>query len=309
MDRGPVGALTGATAPTARRRAARGVARVAADPIPVKAEVPCAPVTGAAWVGFAERDGATQLVELYQQAPLKVLRPNAPDDVAPLAVLANISGGVVGGDRLTVDIAIGIGARAVVTSQAAEKVYRSAGPEARIENHLSIGAVAWGEWLPQETILFDACRFRRRMQLDVAAGGRGLAGEILVFGRLARGERLRRGLVHDAWEVRRDGRLVWSDALHLEGNIEATLDEPACFGGARACATLLYVGDDAASHLELVRAAIEPVGAATRLGSVIVARLLAAEPHHLRHVFGAAWASLRAAIAALPPVLPSTWRI
>src|SRR5205085_1061357 len=61
--------------------------------------------------------------------------------------------------------------------------------------------------------------------------------------RHARGERLTRGLVNERWEVRRDGALLWGDALHLAnedgGDIAATIADPACFAGAAACATLI----------------------------------------------------------------------
>ncbi len=71
----------------------------------------------------------------------------------------------------------------------------------------------------------------------------------MVFGRAAMGERFAQGLVHDEWRIWRGGRLVWADALHIEGDFAAMADAPFGFGGARSVATIVYVGADAADHL------------------------------------------------------------
>ena len=127
-----------------------------------------------------------------------------------------------------------------------------------------------------------------------------MAGEILVFGRIARGERTRTGLVRDAIEVRRDGRLVWADALHLEGDYGPVLDSPAGFAGAAACATFVYAGPDGRGRLEVARGLLEAEGVrtgATVVNGVLVARWLAEEPRRLQGVlFGAFRAGFRAAV-------------
>ena len=129
----------------------------------------------------------------------------------------------------------------MLTTTAAEKIYRSDGPVSRIENRVTLGAGARLAWLPQETILFDRARVRRRFEADLAPGAALLAVEIVAFGRAARGERITAGLLADAWRVRRAGRLVYADSFVLEGPISDLLARPAIGGGARACATLLDV--------------------------------------------------------------------
>src|SRR5205823_12191561 len=98
---------------------------------------------------------------------------------------------------------------------------------------------AWLEYLPPETILFDGARLRRETRIDLAPGAGFLGGGILVFGRRARGERLTHGLINERCEIWRGGALIWGDALHLDGDIAATIADPACFAGAAACATLV----------------------------------------------------------------------
>ncbi len=75
-------------------------------------------------------------------------------------MLLTTGGGLVGGDRLDVQVdGAGRARGAWSPPQAAEKVYRSLGR--RLPGRRRICAVeagGWLEWLPQETILFDGAR-------------------------------------------------------------------------------------------------------------------------------------------------------
>jgi urease accessory protein len=126
-----------------------------------------------------------------------------------------------------------------VTTSAAEKIYRSTGPTTTIRQSLSVASGASLEFLPQETILFEGARLRRETPVELASDAAFLGGDIVVFGRRARGEKFTRGFLREVWEVRREGRLVWGDALHLEGDIAAIIAAPACFDDAAAFATMI----------------------------------------------------------------------
>ncbi|MHA1112967.1 MAG: urease accessory protein UreD [Alphaproteobacteria bacterium] len=267
---------------------------------------------GAVEIAFRADDGATRLAHLYQRAPLRALFPQPARGDLPVAMLTNTAGGLVGGDELTIGVHAGAGCAAMACAQAAEKVYRSTGPDCRVEVSLTVEDGAWLEWLPQETILFDGARLRRRTAIDIAADARLLAGEMLVFGRVASGERFNEGLVRDEWEVRRAGRLVWADALHMDGDIESILDSPAGFAGATAAATLIYVGEDAPARLTLAReelAGSEMRVAASCVGGILLVRWLAADALALRDSYGRLWAALRHRIAGLPARLPVLWHV
>jgi urease accessory protein len=274
---------------------------------------PLSGVHGVARLSYAFAGGVSRLSTLEQRSPLRVLFPSPAAGDPPVAALVTTSGGLVGGDRLDVDIAVGAGARLLVVGQAAEKVYRSLGSDCAVEIALDAAAGGWLEWLPQETILFEGARLRRNTTIDIAGDGRALAGEMLVFGRVARGERLTYGLVRDAWTVRRDGRMVWADALHMDtDDISYCLVAQAGFAGARACATAIYVGPDAAALLDLARAAVQADGVragATLCGGVLIARWLGADPADVRRAFGAYWMQLRAAAGGLPARLPRLWHV
>lgn len=269
---------------------------------------------GQARIIFAAAPGGARLKDLYQSSPLRVLFPTRRADDVAMAALVTTSGGLLGGDRLDVEVMIDTGAAAQIVGQAAEKVYRSKGPDTVFEVALDVAEGAWLEWLPQETIVFDRARLRRRTAVDVAPGGAFLGAEMLVFGRTAMGETLKEGLVRDVWEVRRSGKLVWADALHLAADVGARLDHPAGFGGARAAATCVLVADDAARHLEFARGVLEaaPQGvkcAATVANGVLVARWLAFDAQALRTAFGVYWSAMRHELKGLPRVLPRLWHM
>jgi urease accessory protein len=272
---------------------------------------------GIAEIGFAVRDGATRLTHLYQRAPMRVLFPSPEAGDASLAVLVTTSGGLVAGDRIRVAVRLGTDAVAHVTASAAEKIYRSTGATAGIAQDLSIDTGGWLEYLPAETILFDGARLRRHTTIALAPGAGFLGGGILVFGRRARGECFTHGLLHEEWQVTRDGALVWGDALHLDGDIAAIIAVPACFDRAAACASLILAlpqgnprglveGARAVQQQSLspgLRAGV------TAIGGLLVARWLGPDPLALRRAFAGLACHLRAAAMGLPARLPRLWHV
>ena len=177
---------------------------------------------GVAEIGFAQSGGVTRLTHLYQRDPLRVLFPTPAVDDPPLAVLLTTSGGLVGGDELDISVRLAEGAAAHVTASAAEKIYRSIGPTTQIRQSLSVAPGAALEFLPLETILFEGARLWRETTVEIDRDSGFLGGDIVVFGRRARGERFTRGFLREVWQVRREGKLVWGDALHLEDDIAGT---------------------------------------------------------------------------------------
>lgn len=265
---------------------------------------------GAAEITFALRGARAHLAHLYQRAPCRVLTPDSDAGDPPQAVLLTTSGGLANGDRITLSLAVKERAAATITTQAAEKVYRARDAEpVRLRAEVNVDEGAWLEWLPQETILFDGARFDRRTTADVAPGGRLLACEMVAFGRRASGETVTHGLLHDSWEIRRGGRLIWRDALRLDGDIAQRLAALNGLAGADAMANVLYVGDDAADHLAAARALIETDGAragVTLVNGLLVARWLGGATE-VRAALTRYLASFRAAVAGWPRSLPRIW--
>ena len=259
--------------------------------------------------------GRTRLRHLHQRQPLKAFAPRPAVGEPRTLVVANLSGGMVGGDRYRLDIAAEAGADLMVCGQAAEKVYRSTGADTGLTVDLAIADDAAIEWLPQGTILFDGARLNRTTTVDLGDRGRLLAGELLVFGRIGRGEVMRRGRLDDHWRIGVAGRPIWADALRLDGDVVGVLDHPAALGGARALATVLYAAPTAADLLEGARGTLAITAgpgvraAATAFAGLLLVRLLGADVAAVRAGFGRLWAWLRAAALGRPARLPVLWHI
>lgn len=212
---------------------------------------------GVARVAFALRciggREETRLADLFQDGSAKVRLPRVYDGSGPAAVFLNSAGGVTGGDHLAFEAHLGAGTTATVTTQAAERIYRRSEGVGRIDNRLVVEAGANARWLPQETIIFDGAGLRRRLDVELSGDARLVAVESIVLGRTAMGEEVTTVDLADHWRVRRDGRLVYADALRLSGDSRAILSGSATGGGARAFASVLVATPEAASQLDRVR--------------------------------------------------------
>jgi urease accessory protein len=271
-------------------------------------------VTGSAFVSFKYSDGRTRLATLRQKSPLRVLVPKFSGENTGLAVIANVSGGLVAGDRLRASVEVAEGASVLVTTQAAEKVYRSTGAESYVGNRLNVAADAWCEWLPQGTIVFDAAKLRRRTDIVASGRARVLAGELLGLGRTASGEVFGQGQVFDDWRVRVDGKLEWASGLRLRDDLGRALDGCAGFYGARAMGTAVYIGPDcqqmAAEFGPRVASAGDGLYAGLScLDRLLVVRWLGRDAMQVRTAFGEFWSKLRQMAAGLPAQMPCIWKI
>jgi urease accessory protein len=239
---------------------------------------------GSARIGFASRDGKTSLADLFQSGSAKILLPRIHGGGGPVAVLLNTAGGVTGGDRLAFEASFGVDCKATLTTQTAERVYRSAGGHGEILARVTVAAGASAEWLPQETIVFEGAAYRRRTDIDIAGDARLLALEWTVLGRTAMGETVHRAEIEENWRIRRDGRLVFADALRLSGDPAAILAGPATGGGAAAYATLVLAAPGAEAELDRARdllSADVEAGFSTFDG-LLVGRFIARDGQRLR---------------------------
>lgn len=249
---------------------------------------------------MAAEGGQTRLRQLFQEGCGKIRLPRGPGCEA---VLINSSGGLTGGDRIDWSAEAGAGAELTLTTQACEKVYRARDGEAHANVTLVAGEAARVDWLPQETILFDGGALARRLDVDLAAGARLLAGEAVVLGRTAMNETVRRGSIRDRWRIRREGQLVFADDIRLFGPIADLSARAATLAGARAFASLLLVADDADRLLEPLREAIGRLGGASAFDGKLFARLVAPDGFTLRK---ALLPALEVLLDGRP--LPRVWR-
>jgi urease accessory protein len=271
------------------------------EPSPAERAFAANRARGRVALAFAARTRGTGRTALREEGALRMRFPGGCAG-AREAVLINSAGGITGGDRFAVDIDLAEDARLIVTTAAAEKVYRSLGPDAEIDVTARLADGADLAWLPQETILFDRGRLRRTVDIVLAPGATLLFAETLVFGRTAMGEVVSEGTLIDRWRIRCGGRLVFADALRFDGAISGQLNETAVAAGRAALGTVLLVpGDDA------MIAAVRGVGPALRgevgissWAGLALMRLVAADGAALRH-------DLTLVLAVLGRGLPRLW--
>lgn len=246
---------------------------------------------------IALRTGRHGLIRMREEGSAKVRFPQGGSE----AILINTGGGLAGGDNFTFDIGTEESAVLTVTTQAAERVYGSLGPTARIDIRLSAAPGSSLCWLPQESILYNGSAISRRITADLAGDARFLAVESVMLGRAAMGETVTEVHLADRWRIRRDGRLIFADDLVIEGMPPSS---KATLGAARAFATVALAAADAEDRLEAVRQVIGDAGSASAWSGKLVARLAARDGFALRKALIPALAVLAGQVA-----LPKVWSL
>lgn len=215
------------------------------------------------------------------------------------AILINTGGGIAGGDVIAVNAEVGPLATLTVTSQAAERVYRSLGPPAKIDVSLKAEAGSELFWLPQETILFEQSALQRTLFVDLHEHATFLGVESLLFGRLEMGENVTVLDISDHWHIKRAGKLLHVENLKLGPHFPHSI---ATLGDNRAMATVLLVSPDVEKMLDDVRSVLTKKDGASAWNGKLVARLVAIDGFHLRKTL----IKVLMACAGGKP-LPKTW--
>ena len=137
-------------------------------------------------LGFERRDGRTILAELESRAPCLAQRALHCDDALPdMAWLFMIttSGCVLQGDRLALDVSLGPGARAHVTTQSATKIHSMDANYAQQTQAFTLDEGAYLEYLPDPLIPHREARFASDTRITVHPSASMLCSEIVQPGR------------------------------------------------------------------------------------------------------------------------------
>jgi urease accessory protein len=164
------------------------------------------------------RTGRTALASSYQDPPLRVVRAFTLEDGAALVHLHNVSGGLLGGDCLALNVRVGAGACAQVTTTGATRVYRprEGAPATMQANEITVGENALLEYLPDPIIPFAGVRFSQRTTIRLLAGAGLFWWEIVAPGRDARGEIFEYSSVELKTDVLAMGRPIAVERVRLE---------------------------------------------------------------------------------------------
>ena len=206
---------------------------------------------------FERAAAITRPVRCAVQPPLQLSRaryddPARPDE--PALTLIHL-GGILAGDHYDLRIALGAGAGARVTTAAATQVYRMPQGEATQSIQLQLGAGSRLEWLAQPTILFGGARFTQTTSVTLGPGAQLALLDVLVPGRLARGEVYQFDRYAARLEVRATaGRLLLAERALLEPR-RHDLTAPGLLGTTPVLGSLYILGDGVDAERDCARVA------------------------------------------------------
>lgn len=281
-----------------------GIASEGLVPAP---DAPRAPASG--WqarleLEFERRADRTVLARSRHHGPLVVQRPFYPEDEVCHVYVVHPPGGVVAADELALDVRVGPGAHALLTTPAAGKFYRSEGPRSALHQSFLVDAGTL-EWLPQENIYYPGAVVETSTTLHLRSAARVFAWEIGCFGLGAQAQPFATGEVHQCLDLHLDAKWLLCERQVLD--IEA-IGARWGLAGRTAVGTLVaYPAGE--RELEQARAVAgeQVLLGVTNVDGVLVCRALAHRADRLRATFVALWRALRPLMPGRAACAPRVW--
>jgi len=254
-----------------------------------------------------------EISNLHYTTPLRAFSNDDGNDDIPAAVIVNTSGGLVSGDKHKVNINLKNNCKALIFSQSAEKIYKSVNNiEANISNEIKVGENSWLEWLPQETILFENSRLNRSLKIYLSKSSESLAGEIVVLGRLAKGEFANNVFLKDFISVYKNSKMQWLDIVLFDDEIKKARKSITRLGGANCFFTIVFSSENVEKYEQIIYKFIKNnildlTISLTIINDNLVIRGMSEDPLFLRKIFAKIWIFIRSDIKKLPPFMPKLW--
>ena len=275
-------------------------------------------IDGRLSLSFARKDGQTVLRVVEQQQPLKVVRAFPLPDSACLTHLHNVSGGVLGGDQLTMSIEVEPGAAAQITTTGATRLYKSLPniAPALQQTRVTVGAGALLEYFPDPLIPFAGSKYRQETRIDLAENAGLCWWEIVAPGRVALGELFAYALLQTKRDTFAAGQPIAAERHKLEPKLRP-LSSPARLGPYRYYATLYIckVGEPESRWRELEAALSATAQQLGKSGAAIwgvstlpahglVVRALATNGRDLTPGLFALWREAKQELLGQPVIIP-----
>jgi urease accessory protein len=260
-------------------------------------------------LAYQRRGSRTVLASRRHDGPLVVQKPLYPEgDAVCHTIVVHPPGGIAGGDELEISAAIGSGAHVLLTTPAAGKWYRTAGPWARQRAAISAADGACAEWLPQETIIFDGARACIETEVSLADHASFIGWDVVCLGRTGSGETYKSGACRVHTRIERAGRTLWFE----RGNVEAgglLARSPAGLAQRTVFGTMIATGEVCRALLDACRSVHveEGVAGITCPPGLFVARYLGDSSESARQYFQRLWERIRPAIAGRAAHAPRIW--
>ncbi|MBG3081658.1 urease accessory protein UreD [Proteus mirabilis] len=255
--------------------------------------------------------GMTRLTEKRHVGPLMVQRPFYPEQGIAHTYLLHPPGGVVGGDKLLINIDVQSEAHALLTTPGATKFYRSAGGVARQIQTLKVASNGFLEWLPQENIFFPDAQVHLETHIHIASTARFIGWEIQCFGRPVLNEWFENGNVKGRFNFYIDEKLTLTESLFVNGlqNKAAAMREFPMLGS-------LYIYPAADELKNLIQQCVEAFSASynpvieyglTDVDGILVLRLLGSQTEPMMACFAQVWQTVRQHWLGYCPEPPRIW--
>lgn len=261
-------------------------------------------------LGFAKREARSYLAHRLHKGPLVVQKSLHPEGEAIChAVIVHPPGGVAGGDALHLQVHVGEGANALLTTPGAGKWYKANGTMATQTLHFQLASGSGLEWLPQENILFDAAEVGFHAEIDLAGDATLAAWDIVCLGRQAQQERWQTGAYQLNQRIRRDGRLIWNERACMHAN-DFLKSSPVGLAGSVVFGTFLVcAGAVPAEVLQACREITLPDAntGVTALPEVLCIRYVGQASQQARQYFEQCWQLLRPWYYQRDAVRPRIW--
>jgi urease accessory protein len=275
-----------------------------------------AQLANAGWPAGIELDfelsgGRTVLARRRHFGPLAVQRPFYPEpDGTCHVIVLHPPGGVAGGDTLDITARAGRSANVLLTTPAAQKLYRGFGRRARLEQRFELAAGARLQWLPLETIAFDGVEAESVLQADLAEDAVFIGWEITCLGRPAAGERLVSGRLLQRWELRREGTPLFRERAEYRGAGDE-LSAAWGLGGHPVVGLMLCAAPGLRAQPDLadsVRAASDDACfAVSQLADGMLCRYRGPSVERAHTAFRSAWNRLRSRLWQAEACTPRIW--
>jgi urease accessory protein len=263
-------------------------------------------------LSLQQQRGRTVLARRSHFGPLAVQRPFYPETDGTCHVyILHPPGGIVGGDELHIETNLDHGAKCLVTTPGATKLYRSNGDTALITNILTVADHGTLEWMPQEAIAFDGSRSLTTTDVHLESGADFCGWDIVCLGRRAAGEEFLNGSYRQSFRIWRDHRPIAIESNALEGG-SRQLTANWGLSGYSVSGTFLFVTRDEAQSLQALRERTENRYSDCRFGvtqmrDVIVARYLGNSAEQAKALFTDVWSLLRKEVYRRFAVRPRIW--
>ena len=179
------------------------------------------PAAGSAHLTFTRSGSHTVLTRAFATSPAKLIASNGRGPSC-WVYAATLGGGLVDGDDIQMRADVTAGARALLTTQASTKIYRSR-RRSRQSLAATVDAHALLAVVPDPIVCFANADFMQMQRYDLHADASLVMVDWMTSGRHAAGERWAFSRYESRFDIRRASRRVFFDGLVLEPNVDAVV--------------------------------------------------------------------------------------